>query len=204
MSRTGKIVAILGPDGSGKSTLLTHVLQRAILESRYNAIHHYHWRPGILPQLAFFKGGSRTGEMSDTPHGALPASKLSSAIRASYYASDYILAWPILRSYRRQGALVLFDRYFDDLLVDPRRIRLAPGSRAAGVLGRLVPRPDVTLLLMCDPKTAHERKKELTIEEIERQQALYRAIAKDKDDWHVIDTNRPLEQCVEQACELAL
>jgi len=79
---------------------------------------YFHLRPRV------FAGGGTAVLQVTAPH-ALPArGKLASLAKLGYFISDYVAGyvlrvWPLaIRS-----TLVLFDRYFHDLLVDPHRYR---------------------------------------------------------------------------------
>src|SRR5207302_154380 len=75
------------------------------------------------------------------------------------------------------STLVAFDRTFCDMLVDPKRYRLAPARPLIRFLNALLPQPDLTFVLDADPQAIHARKPELPVEEITRQNAALRALA---------------------------
>jgi thymidylate kinase len=205
MSSRGQIVALLGPDGSGKSTVIHGLVRLAVQGSLYDAILHFHWRPGLLPQLSVF--GRRGAEVNADagrlmPHRAPPASVTSSWVRVTYYACDYVAAWPLLLFHRWRGALIMFDRYFDDFIVDPVRTRVHPATRAPQWLSHLMPQPDKVIVLDCDPAVAYARKPELSLDETNRQLSVYRELSQKRRSWHVVDAGRSADEVLDQVCRI--
>ena len=100
------------------------------------------------------------------------------ALKLLYYFADYWLGW-LLRVWpaKVRSSLVVFDRHFEDILIDPRRYRFARAGVFARLLGRFVPRPDLTVVLDAPPEVLLARKTELPPEELARQCAKLRALA---------------------------
>ncbi|MBK7643655.1 MAG: hypothetical protein IPJ19_11520 [Planctomycetes bacterium] len=177
----GRMLAFLGTDGTGKSSVLEAV--RAQLEPAFGPerVHLFHMRPGFLPQLNALAHGGRTtytlADMSE-PHRAKPSGLVGSALRALYYASDYVLGYALrVLPLRRRCAIVAFDRYIDDYQVDPLRSRIRRGLPGLARLCRLVPRPDHLFVCSAPLETVRARKQELAESESARQLVLYEALA---------------------------
>jgi thymidylate kinase len=69
---------------------------------------------------------------------------------------------------------VQFDRYFHDVLVDPLRYRYGGPTWYAAFLCRLLPEPDLVILLDANEDLILARKTELPRAEIQRQRVAYR------------------------------
>ena len=82
----------------------------------------------------------------------------------------------MIRPLLSKSCLVMFDRYFYDVLVDPRRYRYGGPMWFAQILAQLVPEPDIVILLDSDPESVATRKAELPVAEIHRQQHEYREL----------------------------
>jgi thymidylate kinase len=163
---TGITVAIIGPDGVGKSTVIGGLIEA--LDIAFWRRHRlFHWRPNIIapkPDL---------GPVPD-PHGERMRGRLASMLYLSGFFIDYYTGYLLLiRRLLAKSNLVLFDRYFHDVLVDPRRYRYGGPERFARVLSGLVPEPDLVILLDADSDLIRQRKSELPSEEIERQRQAY-------------------------------
>jgi thymidylate kinase len=175
---TGLIVGVLGVDGSGKSTLLANL--PGLLEPFFRKHHMIHFQPGLF--------GKRRKDAVQSPHAHPPRSKPASWLKVLYYYADWLfgyfgdLRWRIARS-----TLVLCDRTFDDLVVDPKRYRLQASSTLTDVLRRALPAPALILVLVGPAESIHARKPELSVAEIERQQDMLRRLAATDQRMRVID-----------------
>ena len=98
-----------------------------------------------------------------------------------------------------QGKLILFDRYFSDCLVDPKRYRLpasCPGM--AELVARLLPKPDLIVVLDAPATVLQQRKCEVTPAESERQRKDYlMRLASETPNVVVVEAARPLVDVVE-------
>jgi thymidylate kinase len=192
---SGAFLVFLGPDGVGKTTLLRQLC--SALAPMFAAQEIYRWRPGqLLP----------------TQHPArLPHSKPMRGFRRSIsylfftwadFVSGYLLK---TRRLMQTPTLVVFDRYYHDLLIDPKRYRYNGPMWLAGVIGRLVPPDDVFFLVLdADEHSIFARKQQLPVEEIKRQRAAYREFAQAHKNSMVIETDQPLAQCRERALQALL
>ena len=157
---TGLNVALLGSDGTGKTTLLS--LLKPLLEPCFRKQILFHFRPMLLEKPS-------RGVVTD-PHGQPPRHPVACVLKVFYYYLDTLLGHFVkVLPAKVRSTLVLFDRNFWDLLVDQRRYRLKGTRPLAAFLARLLPSPDITLVLEGTPETIHLRKPELGVEELRRQ-----------------------------------
>jgi thymidylate kinase len=194
---TGFWVAFLGPDGSGKTTVISHV--RDQLAPAFRRTRRCHLRPHLEVR------NPREGVVVTDPHAQPPRDKVTSTLKLVYWWFDYSLGYlvSILPALIR-STLVLFDRYYDDLEVDPRRYRYDGSTRLARQLGRTIPRPNLIVVLDLPSTVAQERKREVPREEIERQRTRYRDIAQRHENGHLVDASRPVEEVVRDVTQLIL
>jgi adenylate kinase len=73
--------------------------------------------------------------------------------------------------------LVVFDRYFQDILVDPLRYRYGGPKWLSKLLSRFVPKPNLVIILEADPDIISRRKPEVSTDETRRQSAEYRELS---------------------------
>ncbi|WP_123400782.1 hypothetical protein [Inmirania thermothiophila] len=193
---TGLFVVVLGPDGSGKSTLLER-LERD-LAGAFRRTARFHLMPGILRK----KGDG--GPVTD-PHGKAPRSWLASVLKLVYYLLDYNLGyWLKVRPALVRSTLVLFDRYYDDLLVDPKRYRYGGPMELARRLRRFIPRPDLWFILDVPEEELLRRKQEVPLDELRRQREAYRNLAGELPNAVLLDGSLPPEEVARQAEEVIL
>lgn len=198
---TGLTVAILGTDGAGKSAVIDRLLP-VFADATHGGVHVHHLRPGLLPPLAnlFGRRGSSNGPVTD-PHASSASGMMGSLIRAGYYVCDYVLGyWLRTRLLiARRPDIVVFDRYYHDLLIDPRRFRIALPKSVLAAFARLLPKPDMVFCLVADPDVIHGRKPELPIAEVRRQVNDLEVLGKSLSSAVVIRTDQAIDQTIEDA-----
>jgi thymidylate kinase len=185
----GLFICIGGVDGSGKSALADAL----VAWSPFRRARRFHSRPGILKPPGWFIG--RRPSTGGDPHGAEPWGPVMSALRLGYLWADFSIGhwarvWPVTA----RGGLVVSERWWWDMYVDPRRHRLQPMPRTARILGRLVPRADAFFVLEAPSEVIRARKQELSAAEMERQQAAWRRLAPAIREVRTIDASPPLPE----------
>lgn len=201
--KAGPMVVFEGTDGSGKTTIingLPEILGRTFNE---NLIDYYHWRPNFL-KSPNPKSNENTGLVCSEPHAKKSYNKAVSFGKFIYFNFDYILGYFFkTRIQQSKGRMVIYDRYYYDYYLDKLRYRLDISDAVLDFFKPFIPKPDVTLLLTGDAQILYERKKEISIEEIQGQ--IDRMMEK-KDSFHnpvVIDVNPSVEQVIDDvACAI--
>ena len=180
--RGGVCLMLLGPDGVGKSTLIDG-LQEA-LAPVFGRQQVFHWRPGLALPIRD-DDDSPAGPHADPPRGAL----LSVCYLLGFFA-DFCLGRALrVRPLLAQSGLIIFDRYFPDLMVDRQRYRYAGPEWLVRALWKLLERRgDLALILTGAPEAIFRRKQQLPLEELARQTARYRALSAVLHNAHVIET----------------
>lgn len=184
---TGFSIVFLGPDGCGKSSVIAQLAPQ--LAPAFRQVEYRHLRPGPLPRTA-------TMPVTD-PHAQQPRGLPGSLAKLLHFWASYLfgaLFWLYPRC--ACSTLVIFDRYFQDILVDPRRYRYAAPAAPARWLGGLLPQPDMVFILDAPAETLQARKREVPLQESARQRAAYLKLAAEFRQVAVIDASRPLEQVI--------
>ncbi|HEX3799549.1 MAG TPA: hypothetical protein VH413_12690 [Verrucomicrobiae bacterium] len=172
---TGLCLAVLGSDGAGKSTLLARLQE--LLRPIFPEQQIIHFRPKVWEK--------KTDGVVTDPHGRPPRNVLLSWLKVIYYFLDHWAGWwSIVRPAKKRGTLVIFDRTFDDLLVDEKRYRLQGTAPLVHFLRRMLPRPAATFVLSAPAKILRARKSEISLEELERQRKVFERLA--KSDRHYV------------------
>ena len=193
---TGIWLAVLGPDGSGKSTVIERL--RTELAPLFRRTRVVHLRP--------FLGRSRSqsGPVTE-PHAERPRSSTASLIKLGYWLFDYSMGYLLqTRPALIRSTLVLYDRYYPDLLADPMRYRYGASLRPVRGMMGLIPQPNLYVVLDVDSSVIHERKTELPIDELERQRGVYRALARSLSNAHLVDASVPPDQVARRVEGLVL
>ena len=172
-SNTGFSVGFTGPDGSGKTTVIDQILER--LAPVFRTAHkYYHFRPalfGNLGEVAHSAGLKKEVDRDNSkPHRAGKTGAFSSFARLLYYSIDYIIGYFVkVKSVIRITRVVIFDRYYTDIICDSRRSRIYLNYKFLYWFGKLfIPSLNYNILLTARTETILARKRELDEEGIRR------------------------------------
>ena len=171
-SRTGFSIGFTGPDGSGKTTVINLLIEE--LGAVFKTAHaYYHFRPslfGNISDVAHSAGLKKEVDKNyDQPHRGSKTGKISSLLRLGYYTMDYILGYFLkVKTFTRITRLVIFDRYYTDIICDSRRSRIHLSPKFLYHFGRcFIPKLDYNILLTASTETIRARKAELDVGGIE-------------------------------------
>jgi hypothetical protein len=197
-SPTGLTVHVVGPDGSGKSTFVGRLMEAT--EPLFRRRQRVHWAPGVLPRSRR-SGGEPGGEVTQ-PHGREPRSVPASYLALAYYWLDNLIGgWFVLGHVRRRTGLVVVERGWWDIAVDPRRYRMRVAPRIVRFLGAFLPSPDAIFVLDGPADLLASRKAELPEEEIDRQLSAWRDLAPKVSTTMRLDASYAVDTLVGEAKE---
>ena len=163
----GYQISFSGPDGSGKSTVaeyLFHFFETIKLTNKldhylpvgYKNIHELK----IIPKSSGVKSQNYT-----SPYSLPNVSKFQSIIRLSYYSIVFSFAYNFyVKKLKRNNEVVIFDRYFIDMISDPTRSRLSLSKKFVYRFFSHIKQPDLPFIFIAEPSKLIERKGELSQE----------------------------------------
>lgn len=130
--------------------------------------------------------------INPNPHGK--------PLRSALISIAKIIVWLMEEWYAhlfqdQRGAWLMCDRYYHDLLVDPIRYRYGGPLWIARLIGKLVPQPDLWVLLDVPATVLQMRKQEVSCEESERQRQAYLAFVREQPEHVIVDAALSLD-CV--------
>jgi thymidylate kinase len=191
-------VAFIGPDGTGKSTVQAGVQVK--LSREFSGSLPVHWRPGVLR-----RSESGDAEAVRRPHAAALRGRFASIVKLAFLALDWGCGNLVLiRPARAAGRLVIFDRHFVDILVDPRRYRYGGPAWLAALVARLVPYPHLWIVLDGAPELIRARKDEVGAEDLARLRLGYLRLAAKLENAEVVNVAAALDDVVDRVAELIL
>lgn len=190
---TGVFLVVLGPDGVGKSTLLGQLVEKLGPAFRRHQV--FHFRPQLI------KPGKETGRPITNPHAKQVRGTFASVARLlglflDFWAGHLLVTRPLLA----RSGLIIFDRYFHDILVDNRRYRYGGPLWLPRIFARIIPPPDLLFLVLdADSTVILSRKREVAPEELERQRASYAQLASQVCHSGLIKTDEGVTESVSAA-----
>lgn len=201
ISYKGYSIGFTGPDGAGKTTIVE--LLKLVLNTVYSKIVQYHFRPivfGNISEVAHTIGLKKEVDRNyNQPHRGNRTSIISSLLRLTYYSIDYIYGY--IKKVRKElvkRQIVIFDRYYTDIICDSRRSRIYLPLKFLYWWGRcFIPSLDYNILLTAHTDTILGRKNELNREGIEAINARIDYLANKSRFYKVLNEGTPQEAVTE-------
>ena len=182
---SGIFIVFLGIDGSGKTTAIDKLLTG--MELIFFGIKTGHFRPGLL-----FRS-NKMNAIAVSPHQKKPYPKFLSAIKVLTVWLDWVAGYfTEILPLKIKSNLIVYDRYFLDILLDPKRYRVDSPSWYIYFLNLLVPEPDIIFVLDTAPETAMARKAEIPLHELIEAELKYRELSGRK--IHHIKCDRSVDE----------
>jgi len=176
------VISFMGVDGSGKSTLIE--LLRKKLKNKFKKIKYVHLRPYLILL--------DKSTIQANPHKTKKTWPiLLNFIRILYWLIIYRLFFYLFANKPRQ--LIIFDRYADDLMIDPIRYKFNLPNRITKFILNFFPNPSLWIVLNAPIKVLEKRKKELPTKELKKQIRIYLNFAKQRKNSMVINTNNSVQ-----------
>lgn len=175
---TGISIAFLGPDGSGKTTVINGLTSSDL---PFRKTDYFHLKP------IYAKDSSN--EVTTDPHKFKPYSSLKSYAKLFYFLYQYNFGWiKNIIPLKIKSSLIIFDRYFDDVIADNKRYRYGGKNFIAKFFRLFIKKPALYFVLVTDAKIIYKRKQEVAFTELESQISKYRSLV-DNDRYFEIDVN---------------
>ncbi len=199
----GFSIAVLGTDGAGKTTIID-AIREPLNEAVHNALFYEHMRPNLIPNIAQLFGHKKHSGTVVNPHEAEPSGFIGSVLRLLYYSSDYIFGYwlKIYPVMVKKSSIWIFDRYYYDYLIDPKRARINLPSWVIKSVRFFIPEPDLILCLGAAPDVIHARKPELPLSEVTKQVNKLKLFCKNESRATWIDTGKPLDDTISQTLQV--
>ncbi len=179
-------IVILGPDGAGKSSVIRGLIGELNQRGRVVKMRH------LKPRIVMRRLGESVTIVVD-PHGKPPRSALISLAKIFVWLME---EWYAYLFQERKAELLLCDRYYHDLLVDPIRYRYGGPMSIARLIGTLMPQPRLWVLLDAPAEVLQARKQEVPPEETARQRQAYLSQVKKQRNYVIVDASQPLDKVI--------
>ncbi|HPD07503.1 MAG TPA: hypothetical protein PLC08_06575 [Candidatus Bipolaricaulis sp.] len=189
----GAFVVLIGPDGAGKTTAAQNLLQTVSTKRLFSRRIYLYRRFPLFPELKVFVRWIRRRRTAEAPASTenleevKPFGRCRCMLYVVYYGVEYMLGrlW-LWWQFGKNRALVVSDRYFHEYLLQ-RQFQKTPRWLLA-LFMRLIAQPDALIYLRTDPKTAYLRKGERSIQELQRQCALFEQWASSTPNGYIVES----------------
>jgi thymidylate kinase len=186
---TGLFLIALGPDGVGKSTVLAGVVEN--LKPAFREIYFFHYRPRL---------GRRPTTPVTSPHAVAPRGRILSIARLLLLFCQFWIGYLVVRPKLARSGLVIFDRYFQDLLVDHWRYRYSGPKWLLRLALKFIPAKDPLLLVFdADEAVIYGRKQDIPIERLRVLRKGYQQLVASSPNAVLIGTDMALEDTLAAA-----
>jgi serine acetyltransferase/thymidylate kinase len=183
---SGLLLACLGPPGSGRTNVVERLGARPL--APFAQAHIMDIRPRIMRPKPV------------DPESRVPRGRLGTMAKLLMFFADYWLGyWLRIRPKLVASTMVVSNRYFDDILVDPGYYRIDRSRGLARWLLPWIPRPELWLVFDVPSEVLQTRTREVAAEEAARLRSEYRKVLRRREDVVVLDASRPLDEVSAEA-----
>lgn len=183
---SGLLIACMGPEGSGRSGVIAQLCAQPL--AVFREAHTMELRPRLMRPVPV------------NPDSRIPRSSFGIMAKLMMFVADYWLGyWLRIRPKLVGSTLVVSNRYYDDVLVDPRRYRIDRPRTLARLLLPWIPRPELWLVFDVPSEVLQTRTLEVAAEEAARLRREYRRILRRQEDVVVLDASQPLNDVSAEA-----
>jgi thymidylate kinase len=182
-------VCILGPNGCGKTRLIEGLMP--ILQSASKVVEKR--QPKL--KISFTRVSSEADGSTYSRAEVLRGSLASAATVVQLLLEEWLNQF----TGKKNLTLRIFERYYHDLLIDPKMYDYNGPMWFAGLVGKLFPSPDLWILLDAPAKVMQSRNQQHAPAETLRQLEAYRAFVKTRKKYIILDASKPADSVIEDA-----
>jgi thymidylate kinase len=162
---SGIVVGILGRDGCGKSTFVNEITES--IATYFDGIITFKKFPSLLYKKEIFK--KKEAFDFSKPHLYEERGRLASFLKLNLILIEFLFGyWLKIFPSKTKSRLVLYDRYFIDIMADPRRYRIKKNKFFIKLFHYVLPKPDLWIILDLPSEILLKRKQELSFEMAEK------------------------------------
>ncbi|MGA7831604.1 MAG: hypothetical protein WCA21_11630 [Terracidiphilus sp.] len=146
----------------------------------------------LKPRIVLPRRKERVTIVAD-PQGKPPRSALTSMVKLFVWLLE---EWYATLFIDKNETLLICDRYYHDLLIDPIRYRYGGPLWIATLVGKLIPQPRLWVLLDAPAEVLQARKQEVTSKESARQRQAYLDFIRSQPRYEIADASQPLKEVI--------
>ena len=146
----------------------------------------------LKPRIVMRRRGE-TVTINPNPHEQIPRSTLTSIAKISVWLLE---EWYAALFLEKRTTLLICDRYYHDLLIDPIRYRYGGPMWIARLVGKFMPQPGLWVLLDAPAEVLQARKQEVSFNETVRQRQEYMNFVCKQRKHVIVDASKPLDKVI--------
>lgn len=203
-NKFGTMITFSGPDGAGKSTLVDAVMDVFYSLGINGSKTPHHFLTTNVPSLHKLPCSPAKHAKQDytKPYQAKTAGVLSSIIRTIYYYFAFFLDRIVfVKKDLRGNQIVVFDRYYIDIIADPTRIRIGLKKSLIQKVFSTLPSPDFTFVVLADKEHILSRKNELTEDKLVELLKEYSSLPNIISNCSVLYNNSSIDEGKKMICQ---
>jgi thymidylate kinase len=193
---SGLVVGVLGRDGSGKSTFVGEMSNA--LGTYFKNTTTFKKCPAIFYKGAIFN--KNEGYHFSKPHLYNQRNTFQSFLKLNLLLVEFMLGyWLKVFPAKAKSHLVMYDRYFTDVLADPLRYRIKDNRFFIKIIHYILPKPDLWIIIDLPSHILLQRKQELTYEMSEKLRYKYLELQHLLSNCIVINNEEEIDKTVNKA-----
>lgn len=196
------IICFIGIDGAGKSSIICELKNK--LENSHLKVDniYFGWKPflpttKIISKILKKRDYKITNKMNNKINESQNFS-LTQEIMLTYYLIEYLSRYLYQLKITSKGNIALVDRYFYDMYA---HYHYANQSRIFPILLKIMPKPNLTILLDVDVEIAKQRKPEMDFALLKEHYNRYQDLSK-IINVKIVKTNQDIENSVKEVMGL--
>jgi hypothetical protein len=173
-------VCILDPDGSKNETVIDNLMPQLVYAAKLQEQCHFSIRPPFMNE----------------PSNMSPENGSHGKAAYGYAVSVVIIVLWLLREWlsqligKKNDTLRIFNNYYHDLLIDPIKYRYNGPLWIARLVGKLLPSPDLWVLLDPGMEGAHSNNHNIFSAEAQKMLDTYRSFVKTRKRYIILDAHQ--------------